>query len=497
MISTMSKYTFVDKTDATSKLITDNGKVITVIGNDYIRDTFEDGCLEQASNIANAPGVIETVISPDSHSGYGAGIGTIFTTKDRIYLNACGPDVKCSMSFLQTNVSSDDFKDVKLRESYINSFSQRASWGIGNKILPKALKIDLETLKNVVIFGANKDNLEKLNIPVEWIDKCEDSNHGDPEKLSKRLNYLISNAPVIISKLSQLGGIASGNHMHELVKVSINPEYKSIADSFGLIDNHVGALNHFGSRGFGYLLTSGGKNWPGQFKLLADKFDKWNIPFPGNNKHNVYCPIDTPEFDDYMDDMNLASNFATVNHLLVCKYIHDSLTEVLGNSVKSDLVYYIAHNIIRKEIVDNEPVFVHRKGATRAYPAKHFSLRETPFYDTGHPILIPGNVIDGSTIMVAKDSRKSLYSVNHGAGRAMSRKQAKKSFTQNDVNNDMKNADIVSNCNNYPIDESQKSYKDYKQVIDSVEKANLAFTVATLKTIVNIKDNDNSPEDSA
>ena len=102
----------------------------------------------------------------------------------------------------------------------------------------------------------------------------------------------------------------------------------------------------------------------------------------------------------------------------------EAFQEVLPG-VKGELVYFISHNIARQEIVNNQQCWVHRKGATRAFPAGHFALAGTPYVETGHPILLPGNPRDGSVVMVADPgAAKSCYSVNHGAGRAMGRKAA-------------------------------------------------------------------------
>jgi tRNA-splicing ligase RtcB len=489
---------FVEKTEATAKIIVPGHKPITVIGNDYIRNTLEAGCIQQAINIASAPGVDEFVINPDAHWGYGTCVGSVFSSREMVYPCAVGPDVKCSMSLLQTNIPSSALKDKKLRRAIIKAIEERIPLGIGNNMPSKARPFDPNTLLEVATSGATQEVLKQLNIPVEWISLCEDPTHGERDKLAERLDFVSKAAPNILNKLHQLGGIGGGNHFVSCDKASIIPGMEHIAQVFGIVDDYITILNHFGSRGFGFMLTSGGKEWPGQFRLLADKFGKWAIPFPGGDNHNVYCPVGTKECDDYLNDMALGANFATVNHLLVCQYVLEAFTEVLGDSVQGYLVYYIAHNIIRREIVDKSPAYVHRKGATRAFPAGHFELKDTPFYKTGHPILLPGNPVEGSTIMVGeRGSRKALNSVNHGAGRAMSRTKAAENIKQKDINAHMEQADIVSNCRNYPVDEAPAAYKNYSDVIDSVQKAGLASLVARLKPVMNIKDNDTRKETSA
>jgi tRNA-splicing ligase RtcB len=158
-------------------------------------------------------------------------------------------------------------------------------------------------------------------------------------------------------------------------------------------------------------------------------------------------------------------------------------------------VYFISHNIAREEIVDNRPQWVHRKGATRAFPAGHHALKDTPFANTGHPILLPGNPRDGSLVMAAlPGAEKSCYSVNHGAGRQMGRKHAIRTLDQGEVDKDFDAQDILTNCRTYPKDEAPDAYKDFNEVRNSVELAGLAHTVAKLRARFVIKDADKADD---
>ncbi len=497
--ATSTTFQLVDPTDATAKLISPANKVVTVIGNASIRAGFEQGCLKQIVNIADAPGIFEAVLNPDGHQGYGCPVGSVFASREMIYPNAVGPDVKCSMSFLQFALPAEALADVKLRRALIDAIEARIPTGPGSHVAKKARPFDdINVLRRVAIEGASRDVLDSLDIPREWAALCEDASHGDAKVLEEHLARRTRQAQSLEGKLRQLGGVGGGNHFLECNVVHVNEGAESIAQHFGLIDGHIGFLCHFGSRGFGFMLTSGGRGYPGQFRFLADRFNQWHIPFPGGDSHNVYVPLGSAECEDYLNDMYLGANFATINHLLICTYVLEAFREVLGKSLEAKLVYYIAHNIIRHEIVDKAPAWVHRKGATRALPAGHHELKGTKFYDTGHPILLPGNPVDGSTILVgSKGSRLALNSVNHGAGRRMSRRQAMQSFTQKQVNDTMDAANIITNCRQYPIDESPDAYKPYGEVIDSVLAAGLAKLVARLRPVMNIKDNDERPETSA
>jgi tRNA-splicing ligase RtcB len=291
-------------------------------------------------------------------------------------------------------------------------------------------------------------------------------------------------------KISQLGSYGGGNHFGEceVVHVLENERSRKVADVFGLIDGRVAFLSHCGSRGIGHALASG------QFRSLQAKFSRWNIPLPGNDKELVYAPLGTAEANDYLDDMALGANFATLNHLLINALVLEAFQEVLPG-VQGQLVYFISHNIARKEIVNNAPAWVHRKGATRAFPAGHHALKGTIYADIGHPILLPGNPQAGSSVMVA-DAGASLscFSVNHGAGRVLGRKRAIRELDQNTIDRSFEQHDILTNCREYPKDEAPAAYKDFEEVLKSVKSAGLASEVARLKARFVIKDGDKADD---
>ena len=183
-----------------------------------------------------------------------------------------------------------------------------------------------------------------------------------------------------------------------------------------------------------------------------------------------------------------------MNHLLINALVLEAFQEVLPG-VTGRLVCFISHTIARQEIVENQKAWVHRKGATRAVPGGHHSLAGTPFAETGHPVLLPGNPCGGSVVMVAQSgASKSCWSVNHGTGRAMGRKAAARALDQNTVDAELDACDILSNCRRYPIDESPDAYKDFAEVLKSVEQAGLAKPVATLKARFVTKDNDKADD---
>lgn len=476
---------------ATGILPVPNCKPITVIGTNPIRAGFGEKTLQQAINTRLCPGVTDLVLNPDAHVGYGAPVGCVLISPTHIYPGPVGVDIKCSMSFLQMNVPADAIRDKTVRRALIDAICKRTPTGAGRgqRNAKFARKVGGELGYSIAVEGASEKNLYALGIPLEWASRCEDAFHrghdGTVDALVRTLDEHL-NAHRLgefeASCCSQLGSYGGGNHFGECEVVSVNPDERTVADVFGLVDGHVGFLSHCGSRGLGHRLASH------QFKALNAHFAKWDIPIPANDKELVYAPLGSPEANAYINDMSLGANWATVNHLLINALVLEAFQEVLPGT-KGKLVYFISHNIARQEVVDGQVVWVHRKGATRAFPANHPGLVGTPFEKTGHPILLPGNPRDGSVIMVASEgAAKSRYSVNHGAGRSLARRAAMRTLVQNDVDFELAKHDILSNCRQYPLDEAPDAYKDFKEVLKSVELAGLARPVARLDARFVIKD---------
>lgn len=472
------------------------GKPITVIGTEAIRDTFDAKCLEQALNSRSAPGVTDLVLNPDAHAGYGAPVGCVLVSPTHVYPGPVGVDIKCSMSLLSLDIPADAVAEKTVRRALINAICERTPTGAGRgqRSAKKSRAVSAELGRRVAIEGASAGVCEALGIPPAWADRCEDSAHVGHDKtydaLGLRLDKLLAAGELrkFAEKMTQLGSYGGGNHFGEceVVEVADNERARRVSEVFGLHDGNLAFLSHCGSRGFGHNLASG------QFRALQHFFETWGLPLPGQDKELVYAPLGTPEANDYLDDMALGANFATVNHMLINALVLEAFQEVLPGAT-GELVYFISHNIARREIVDNREAWVHRKGATRAFPAGHHALAGTPFAETGHPILLPGNPTAGSSVMVADPGAAlSCYSVNHGAGRRKGRKAAIRELDQGQVDAEFDAHDILTNCRFYPKDEAPAAYKDFDEVLRSVKLAGLASEVARLRARFVIKDADES-----
>lgn len=487
--------------DATALLPTTDArtKPITVIGTAAIRETFDQTCLQQAINSRLAPGVTDLVLNPDAHCGYGAPVGCVMVSPTHVYPGPVGVDIKCSMSLLQLDLPADAILDRRTRRALIEAICERTPTGAGRgqRHARKSRLVGELLGRRVMVEGASAAVCGELGIPVEWGQHCEDAFHlghdDTSDALALRLEQHLQDGHFrcrFPGKMSQLGSYGGGNHFGEceVVHVVDSDRARGAAAVFGLRDGCVAFLSHCGSRGIGHNLATG------QFRSLQSRFERWDIPFPGQDRELVYAPLGTPEADAYLDDMALGANFATVNHLLINALILEAFQQVLPG-VTGQLVYLISHNIARREVVNNGLAWVHRKGATRAFPAGHHSLKGGLYEKTGHPILLPGNPQAGSCVMVADEgAAASCYSVNHGAGRAMGRKRAMRELDQGSIDQTFEELDILTNCRNYPRDEAPDAYKDFDEVLRSVSGAGLATEVARLKARFVIKDGDSADD---
>jgi tRNA-splicing ligase RtcB len=492
-------YELIPTSDATAILPTGGStKPVTVIGTPAIRAGFDETCLQQAINSRLAPGVTDLVLNPDGHCGYGAPVGCVLVSPSHVYPGPVGVDIKCSMSLLQLDLPAEAVADRVVRRALINAICERTPTGPGRgqRHVRKSRPVTAADGRQALVEGASAEVCDAIGIPRDWADHCEDARHRGRDDTADALTDRLARHEQqgslrnLDDKLAQLGSYGGGNHFGEceVVRIGSDDRARRVADAFGLRDGKVAFLSHCGSRGIGHALASG------QFASLQRKFADWGTPLPGGDRELVYAPLGTPEADSYLDDMALGANFATVNHLLINALVLEAFQEVIPG-VSGRLVYFISHNIARREIVRGNLAWVHRKGATRAFPAGHLGLKGTRYETTGHPILLPGNPQAGSCVMVADPGAEiSCYSVNHGAGRALGRRRAIRELDQRAVDDSFAAADILTNCRSYPRDEAPAAYKDFEEVLRSVKLAGLASEVARLQARFVIKDGDQADD---
>ncbi len=402
---------------------------------------LEEAVFDQVVNAASFPGVTRVAVTPDCHVGYGVPIGTVVETDGILLPTAAGYDIGCGMVQLKTTLTAEDVADKEKRRRWIDEVIQRIAVGVGASRVQKQRHVSPRTFAEVVRHGAkalgrNASTTERDFIPVE------DDRVDIPERAH--------------DKRDQLGSLGGGNHFTEMQ-----------VDQ----DGRVWVMLHTGSRGFGWNIAK-------HFFVEGARA----LGLKSRSEDFVWLDAESKLGREYWNLHNMAANFAVANRLIIGEAVCAALEEVFGGT--ADIYYEISHNLIQKEAGK----FVARKGATRAFPKGHPALKKTAWEHTGHPILIPGSMETGSAILFAEEgAAKSIYSVNHGSGRRLSRGEARRLLQQEETDRRMAQAGILLNTRNTPLDESGPCYKNLDDVLETVELAGLAQVERRLKPVACIK----------
>lgn len=421
----------------------------------------ESTLYRQIVNATSFPGAKLVVVTPDVHYGYGVPVGCVILTdraEGAIAMGPVGFDIGCGMvsakSQVDANLATHDRKLAFNRE-----VMKRVALGAGgeSRRFGSMSKPDFQDVIRggaehyVEKYGASFDRskAERHRIPVSDQWDVPWGGPGNPER-----------------GLGQLGSLGGGNHFIELQRCE---ETKTLFVQL-----------HTGSRGFGHGLATN------YFRMAKSEH-----PERGEDIDLGYFEPDSPHYAGYQSAVAAGGNFAIVNRLVIFEAVAEAFEKVFKAPL--ELVYEISHNLVQAEThPDFGEVWVHRKGATRAFPAKHPALVGTPWFATGHPVLIPGSNRDHSFILRPLEGAvKSAYSVNHGAGRRMSRGEAMRSLDQDKVNEQYRMDGIVVNVDgDVPLDESGACYKNATDVTNVVVEAGLAEIQYTLWPLGSIKGNE-------
>jgi tRNA-splicing ligase RtcB len=402
---------------------------------------LEEAVFDQVVNAASFPGVSRVAVTPDCHVGYGVPIGTVVETDGILLPTAAGYDIGCGMVQLKSTLTAADVADPAKRRQWIDEVTRRIAVGVGASRAQKQRSVSARTFAEVVRHGAkalgrNASTTERDFIPVE------DDRVDIPERA--------------YDKRDQLGSLGGGNHFTEM----------QVDD-----EGRVWVMLHTGSRGFGWNIAK-------HFFIEGAQA----LGLRSRSEDFVWLDAESKLGREYWNLHNMAANFAVANRLIIGEAVCAALEEVFGGT--ADIYYEISHNLIQKEAGK----FVARKGATRAFPKGHPALKKTAWENTGHPILIPGSMETGSAILFAEEGAgKSIYSVNHGSGRRLSRGEARRVLKQDETDKRMSEAGILLNTRQTPLDESGPCYKNLDDVLETVEMAGLAKVARRLKPVACIK----------
>ena len=454
--------------------------VVIYADDQLLEKMMSDRTIKQAVNVSTIPGVLQNVVVlPDGHEGYGfpvGGVAAMDAEEGMISPGGVGYDINCGVRLLRTNLKEQDVRP-KLKELVNDLFNSIPS-GVGSK---GAIRLSTSQLDEVLVKGVPWA-IDNGYGTKEDAEVCEENGHmdkADPNKVSDRARK--RGAP-------QLGSLGSGNHFLEIQKVAeIHDE--EAAKRMGIELGQVTILTHCGSRGFGHQICSD------YLRISEQALKKYNISLP--DRELACVPNSSEEGESYRKAMFTALNFAWCNRQMITHWTRKSFERVLKQSeadLEMNLVYDVSHNIakVEKHTIDGKQrsVVVHRKGATRAFPANREEVPKK-YRDLGQPVFIPGSMGTGSWILLGQPNSMNLTfgSTAHGAGRTMSRTKARQNYTESQVKKFLsdKGIEVKALTRDGIVEETPQAYKDVDSIVNVSHELGIATKVAKLVPIGVIK----------
>jgi tRNA-splicing ligase RtcB len=455
---------------------------VTIYANEeLLSKMLSDRTIQQAMNVATLPGVQKhVVVLPDGHEGYGfpvGGVAAMSVDDGVISPGGVGYDINCGVRLIRTNL---DEKDVRPKlKDLVNELFRAVPSGVGSEGVVKLSNAELDEVLTEGVYWAIRNGYGW----EEDAEVCEENgkmNGADPSKVSNMARK--RGAP-------QLGTLGSGNHFLEVQRVDKIYDHEA-AKAMGIDhEGQITVLIHCGSRGLGHQICSD------FLRVSESALKKYGITLP--DRELACVPNSSPEGEAYRKAMYSALNFAWSNRQMITHWTRKAFEKVFNMS-ESDLgmhlVYDVAHNIAKVEEhkIDGSlrQVVVHRKGATRAFPANRPELPER-YRSLGQPVLIPGSMGTASWILLgnARSMELTFGSTAHGAGRTMSRAAAKRSYTAQEVQKklEVRGIYIKALTKEGVVEETPEAYKDVDAVADVSHKVGIATKVARLVPIGVIK----------
>lgn len=436
-------------------------------------DILEDKSLSQLVNISTLPGIQRYALGmPDIHQGYASpigGVAGIKTSGGIISPGMTGFDINCGMKLVKSNQVLEEIEPFL--EKLLNEIQREIPSGLGKGRKKRFEQID-KILEGGAQFLVEQGYGEKNDV-----ENCESEGKLDFAKSSNVSSHAKKRG------MDQVGTLGSGNHFLEIQKVEEVFD-KEIARTFGLFENQIVIMIHCGSRGLGHQVCS---DYLKEFIPLMK--NKYGIGVP--DKEFACVPFDSPEGKRYFSAMGGAANYAWGNRQMITHFVRKAWKKVLGESL--EVLYDVAHNIVKEEnyLIEGKQtnLAVHRKGATRAFPAGHPEV-PSKYEKVGQPVLIPGSMGTPSYILVGREkAEETFFSVCHGAGRVMSRNEARRKSQGRDIVGELKSKGILVNCRSRRgvSEESPFAYKDINRVIDVVVDSGLAKKVIKLSPLGVVK----------
>jgi tRNA-splicing ligase RtcB len=441
-----------------------------------------DRTLEQCSNVTHLPGIYKYAITlPDGHEGYGFPIGGVAATdydEGVISPGGVGYDINCGVRLLTTNFSEQDVRPKLVQLA--NTIFENVPCGLGSR--RNDLKVTLGDLERIATEGVSW----VIDQGLGWRDDAE---HCEELGCMKNANPNKVSATAKSRGLQQVGTLGSGNHFLEIQKVDKILDTKT-AKTFGIDhEGQVTAMIHCGSRGFGHQICSD------YLRVMERAVGKYKIDLP--DRELACAPGKSKEAEDYYQAMACAVNYAFANRQAITHWVRQSFKQVFKEDPERfglRLVYDVAHNIAKIETheIDGQQkkVWVHRKGATRAFPPGNPEIPRD-YSSAGQPVLIPGSMGTSSWLLVGteKAMQISFGSTAHGAGRMMSRTAAKRNYRGADIKRALEQRGIYVRAASSEVlaEEADPAYKNVDVVTEVSDRIGIATKVARFVPLAVVK----------
>lgn len=434
---------------------------------------IEQETLDQTANVATLPGIQKYAMAmPDAHSGYGFPIGGV-AAFDRdtgiISPGGVGYDINCGVRIIRTNLTIEDVRP-RMRE-LVEQLFQAVPSGVGSK---SKIRASDKELNDAFLYGA-KWAVESGYGMKEDTEHCEENGFmkaADPSKVSDKARS---------RGKPQFGTLGSGNHFLEVQYVDEVYDEET-AKVFGLHKGQVTVMIHCGSRGAGHQICED------YLKILERATHKYGIILP--DKQLACAPAESTEGQNYFKAMAAGANYAWANRQVITHWVREVFTKFFRRDVDDlgmHLIYDVAHNVAKLEehTIDGEKkmVYVHRKGATRAFPPEHPDVPAV-YRKVGQPVLIPGSM--GTPSFVLHGTQKAMEltfgSACHGAGRTSSRAAALKTLNGETIQKELAARGISVRATQPSViaEEAPSVYKSSEDVVDVVHQLDIARKVVRL-----------------
>ncbi len=445
---------------------------------DPLAAILEAGAVQQLANVATMPGIIKNSLGmPDIHWGYGFPIGGVaaFSLDEGVISpGGVGFDINCGVRLMTTPLSEND---VAGRKDLVEELFRTVPTGVGAK--SAMLKGSEKSLEGMMQKGARWAVENGYGLPRD-LTRCEESGY------MKEADITAVSSKARQRGIPQGGTLGSGNHFLEIqvVREIYDP---LVAAAFGLKPGQVCCMIHCGSRGLGHQICTD------HLKVLEGAMKKYHISLP--DRQLACAPLTSPEGKAYFGAMAAAANYAWANRQMIMHSVRQVMSRMYQISYEEmPLVYDVAHNVAKYEehLVDNRKmtVCVHRKGATRAFGPGAPDL-PADLISVGQPVIIPGSMGTSSYVLCGTDTamKRTFGSTCHGAGRVMSRSQAKKRMSGHEVAANLAKQGIIVRAphENAIADEAPDVYKPSDEVVGVVHNAMISRMVARLTPVGVIK----------